>query len=990
MELPSMAYPPPQRCFFEMFSGPNAPLTTQVLHFGVSCLQPMDIICDPSMDILDNTCYEQLLRLAASRVLGTVSAAPPCKEYSLLKLEPGGPPPCRTPQHMDSPLVDEPACIDRFFSSQEILHRTVTVLEVNFFHGGVSTLEQPSSAMSWDEPVVQEAGNHFLLHTAEFAHCKFLQENEIPFQKEWRFVSSIAGFADASSRCECPTRHSSFRGKRLPGGEFVSASTAEYPILLAKHLCKFILMEDMIVQNPTTLSWSVALQSLLPHPPMRFSHIPDSAGLVSSALWPIPYVADSFQDLRKSLHNLVFQHRLDLKLRDYIQRGMDASPFDSDVKSQNIQISQQFLSCNGFDTDLSIPEDQPFRLYALHHLAHFIEDPDSTLVEDLKTGVSLGVDSPIPPSGTWPLKQSCTTSEVQPLETCYSNWSSAENQDEILSKLLQDEIDQGFVMELGSEEVAKAQFGKNFAVGKLAIVSNQSGKHRLVLDSTVCGLNQLSANSIQEHITYPRIQDVMQCIGTSVSQQSTLFNIDVKAAHKRIKVRRSDRGLLSFRALNRLFCYKVLHFGGSCSAYYWARTSSLILRLCHRLLYLYHSGFVFVDDFLFNFCTPIAALQACTILLLFDFLNIPISWNKLQLAHRVTWIGWNLDTTTCLASIPEDKLLKLRNMLAKLTTPGKFLRQDIEKLAGNLLWLSDIVTSIRWILGRVYAILSRSGIQLVRLPKTQISFVLQNTCDKGILHTMLQQPYVPQGSIVQRIGKLQRDRFHSWSEFSKSASMLPYAWTSFINCRSNRLPIYDNDAAMFADLLDVFSVCTPSTPLCRPFRIQLRAGADAFAEQSNFGLGGWIEFPNRCFWFSLPGHVSDLPSDFNTGSLQSHILTFETVSQVILLLILYESKIRGINFELVTCLDNQAAEGILAAGFTQLPVASKIIRVYHQLTQLSGAVLTPVRTSSKDNSRADDLSRGVTFHEAPSDQFPLDLLPLLHQWFSAKPTHRRA
>ena len=470
MELPSMAYPPPQRCFFELFSGPNAPLTKQELHFGVSCLQPMDIICDPSMDILDTACYEQLLRLAASRILGTVSAAPPCKEYSLLKLEPGGPPPCRTPQHMDSPLVDEPACIDRFFSSQEILHRTITVLEVNFSHGGVSALEQPSSAMSWEEPVVQEARNHFLLHTAEFAHCKFLQNDEIPLQKEWRFVSSIAGFAEASSRCECPTRHSSFS----------SASTAEYPTLLAKHLCKFILMEDMIVQSPTTISWSVALQSLLPHPPMRFSHIPDGAGLVSSALWPIPYVIDSFQDLRKSLHNLIFQHRLDLKWRDYIQRGMDASPFDSDVKLQNIQIFQQFLSYNGFDTDLSIPEDQPFRLYALHHLAHFIEDPDSTLVEDLKTGVSLGVDSPIPPSGTWPLKQSCPTSEVPSLETCYSNWSSAENQDEILSKLLQDEIDQGFVMELSSEEVAKAQFGKNFAVGKLAIVSNQSGKHRLV------------------------------------------------------------------------------------------------------------------------------------------------------------------------------------------------------------------------------------------------------------------------------------------------------------------------------------------------------------------------------------------------------------------------------------------------------------------------------------------------------------------------------
>ena len=943
----------------------------------------MDILCDPQMDILNNECYEQILRLAASRVIGTLSAAPPCKEYTLLKLNPGGPPPCRTPEHMDTPLVEEPACIDRFYSSQEILHRTIRILMVNFSHGGVSAMEQPSSAMSWNEPVVQEAREHlhFLLHTAEFSHCRFLEDGEEPLQKEWRFVSSIAGFAEASVKCSCTTRHSSFRGKRLSNGAFVSAATAEYPKSLAQHLCNFILMDDMMTQHPVTISWTQALQTLLPHPPMRFFHIPDGASLASSALWPIPCMSDYFKVLRNSLHELILRQRLDLKLRNHVKHHIDTSPFDTDIQSQNIKIFQEFFTSKGLTTNISIPDDQPFRLFALQHLAELIEDPDSALVTELHKGVMLGVDSPIQPSGTWPLKQKIQTSEVSHLETCYSNWSSAENQDNILSQLLQDEIDQGFVMELGSEESAKSQFGNKFAVGKLAIVSNHSGKHRLVLDSTVCGLNQLSANSIQEHITYPRIQDVMQCIDPSVSQQSTLFNIDVKAAHKRIKVHPSDRGLLSFRAMSKLFCYKVLHFGGSCSAYYWGRTSSLIMRICHRLLYLYHSGFVFVDDFLFNFCTPTSSLQACTILLLFDFLNIPVSWNKLQLAHEVTWIGWDLNTTTCLVSIPKEKLKKLRQMLSRLTTSGKFLRQDVEKLAGNLLWLSDIVTSIRWILGRVYSILSRSGIQLVRLQKQQIQFVLNHMCETGILHSMLHTPYVPQGSVIQRIGKLQRDRFPSSPEFSKSASMLSSAWASFVNCRSNRVPIYDSDAQMFAHILDIFSVCIPSAPLCRPFRTKVSAGADAFADKSTFGLGGWIQFPNKCIWFSLQGHVSQLPSEFHTDSLQSHILTFETLAQVILLFMTYESKIRGVHFDLITCLDNQAAEGILAAGFTQLPVASKIIQVYHQLTQLSGAVLTPVRTSSKDNSRADDLSRGVTIHEVPSDRFLIDLLPWIHRWF---------
>ena len=990
MELPTISYPPPQRLFFELFSGPHAPLTSQILHFGISCLQPMDILCDPQMDILDNTCYEQLLRLASSRVIGSLSAAPPCKEYTLLKLIPGGPPPCRTPQNMDTPVVDEPACVDRFFSSQEILFRTVQLLTVNFYHGGVSSLEQPSSAMSWDEPFVQGARDHFLLHTAEFSHCNFLEDDEEPFQKEWRFVSSIAGFSKASATCTCGRTHASFRGKRLSSGDFVSSTTAEYPKLLGKHLCRFILLEDMVVPNPVTISWKDALRTLLHHPPMRFSHIPDGASLVSSALWPIPYVPDAFRMLRNSLHDLIFRHRLDLRLQTHIHQKVDASPFDPEVKSQNIEIFQNFLAASGFAVDLSIPEDQPFRLSAFQHLAEFAEDPDSAFVDELKKGVSLGVDSLIPPSGTWPLKQTGQPTESSSLETCLSNWSSAENQDDILTRLLEEEIDQGFVQELRSDEEAKTLFGDKFAVGKLAIVSNHSGKHRLVLDSTVCSLNQLSANNIQEHITYPRIQDVRQCIGASVSQQSTLFNIDVKAAHKRIKVHHSNRGLLSFRALGRLFCYRTLHFGGSCSAYYWARTSSLLMRLSHRILYLYHSGFVFVDDFLFNFSSPVAALQACTILLLFDFLNVPISWNKLQLAHQVTWIGWNLNTTTCLVSIPDDKLLKLRMMLSRLRTPGKFLRQEVEKLAGNLLWLSDIVTSIRWVLGRLYAILSRPGIQLVRLQKQQIQFITSNSCEKGVLQLMLQQPYVPQGSIVQRIGKIQRDKCTSWIEFAKSASMLPYAWTSFINCRSNRVPVYETEADIFANIFDMFSVCIPSAPLCQPLRTKIFAGADAFAEQTNFGLGGWIQFPAKCLWFSLQGRDSQLPVNFHTGNLQSHILTFETLAQVILLLMIYESKIRGIDLELITCLDNQAAEGILAAGFTQLPVASKIIQVYHQLSQLSGAVLTPMRTSSKDNSRADDLSRGATWHEAPSDCFSLDLFPLIQRWFSDHPTHRRA
>lgn len=41
-----------------------------------------------------------------------------------------------------------------------------------------------------------------------------------------------------------------------------------------------------------------------------------------------------------------------------------------------------------------------------------------------------------------------------------------------------------------------------------------------------------------------------------------------------------------------------------------------------------------------------------------------------------------------------------------------------------------------------YVILSRPGIQLVRLQKQQIQFVINNSCDKGALQSMLQTPRI--------------------------------------------------------------------------------------------------------------------------------------------------------------------------------------------------------------------------------------------------------
>ena len=265
-------------------------------------------------------------------------------------------------------------------------------------------------------------------------------------------------------------------------------------------------------------------------------------------------------------------------------------------------------------------------------------------------------------------------------------------------------------------------------------------------------------------------------------------------------MKREHQGLLAFQFRDRIYHYQVLHFGGTCSAYYWTRLAAIILRFFHHFLYIYHFGMVFVDDFIFGLDPVAAPLQTSTLLLCCAFLNIPLSWHKLELGHQITWIGWRIDAWSDTVSIPEEKMSKLLRNLRALTTAGKFKRSDVEAVAGHLLWISEIFPFFRWSLGTLYTILSRPGIQLVRLNKEQIKSVLSSLTDSGQMSVFLQRPYIPQGSILSRMGKLQ---FHpgNVSQFAQSCFDLNFAWASFWNCRSNRVQIFEPE--------EKYTRCTP-------------------------------------------------------------------------------------------------------------------------------------------------------------------------------------
>ena len=161
------------RIFLDVCSGSSSrPLSTALKKHNVDVLS-LDILLDLRLDLLDDSKFLQLLRLCASGAVAYGAFSPSCGEYSRLKLKPGGPPPLRNPDHIDGlPGLDCQSTL-KLQNSFTMLDRCCQCLLAIYSSGGHGHLEQPPTAMSWQEPSVQQwlrTSGAFCIHLAA---CKF-------------------------------------------------------------------------------------------------------------------------------------------------------------------------------------------------------------------------------------------------------------------------------------------------------------------------------------------------------------------------------------------------------------------------------------------------------------------------------------------------------------------------------------------------------------------------------------------------------------------------------------------------------------------------------------------------------------------------------------------------------------------------------------------------------------------------------------------------
>ena len=260
---------------------------------------------------------------------------------------------------------------------------------------------------------------------------------------------------------------------------------------------------------------------------------------------------------------------------------------------------------------------------------------------------------------------------------------------DLVDDLLATELREGWIRPVpGGDEELRRRY-RHTAVGKLGVVVSPDRPPRLVVDGSVSGVT--SNTHLPNKAPNPSLADVRKCLPLCPANESlAALVLDVSKAHRRVRIKPEDQGLLCFRHRDVLYQSVTLNFGARASGFYWNRVAGLLVRLTHRLWRVRHSAQIYVDD-----------LSALLVVLL-CVLRVPMSWRKAALPARVTWIGWSFDFDAFTVELDPSKLRRLMDLLQLLSASPRCTVSALEKLTGKLLWLSNLFQTFRPSLAPLY------------------------------------------------------------------------------------------------------------------------------------------------------------------------------------------------------------------------------------------------------------------------------------------------
>ena len=507
-------------------------------------------------------------------------------------------------------------------------------------------------------------------------------------------------------------------------------------------------------------------------------------------------------------------------------------------------------------------------------------------------------------------------------------------------------------------EAVKAAFPK-VAFGKLGLVLAEGRSPRLVVDSSISGVT--SSCVIPNRLLNPRISDLQACAPISLaSEEWIVVSLDVRKAHRQVMISPLNQGLLSFTFQGRVFVSRTLNFGAKASSWWWGRIAGALLRLSHKLVWVAHLMFAYVDDYFGVFRADTAPVYAGLWILLFLALRVPLSWSKASWGPCARWIGWDIDLRSWTVSLPPEKLSKILEPLRALARPGatRIKVKELESLIGRLLWLTSLWRLLRPLLAPLYKIMARIPSSCVAVQPSLWQSICALVDDDCVLTRATSHASFPARARISRVANRQvltktdlvghpflkrrlwvevRMPDHPFREINDDARKAAESWM-----------------ALLADTPFIFSLRSPPV-------LPLVAEADAFADDLGCGLGGYVTWPSGVSrWFSLHWSASVAAEHLPLFSapLQAHISALELLAQLLLLWCIHDTlpSCRG---PLRVCLrsDNSGAEAVAEKGLSSVPALAAVLSCFMCFQRWSGLCADIEHIPGYRNDLADELSR---------------------------------
>ena len=625
----------------------------------------------------------------------------------------------------------------------------------------------------------------------------------------------------------------------------------------------------------------------------------DGGGKGSSADWleAGPECCNVLGGLRAQLLGLAVNWQLGSRIRKGFNKGGPGLLSDDEVQHLR-QIGCRWLRMKGYPASVAVEPGQPFALEVMQALLQVTDDGDIDLPGILKEGVPTGVWEDIPGCNLYEKEERPKKVDRQAeteLLCCASNWASAANDVAKTRDLLAGEVKQGWMEEWkGGLESARERWGRKVAVGKLAVIEAPGKEPRLVGDSSAP--NASTQARFPNRMRNPRVADVKEGLRRCRRKGGRwiAITLDVKSAHKIMRVAEKDGGCSFFGIEGILYRYLTCHFGAAWAAYWYGRIAGMLMRLVHLIVGCPHLGFAYVDDTLLVVPEAEALNTACVVVLLLELIGVPLSYHKLRIAAEVQYIGLTVNVTDFSLGINDEKRGTMRCFLQEIREGCRLDKEFLRKGTGRLQWVSELLPRARAWLPEFYKLLNKPGIIWQTLDVAVLRDLFGALDWDGKLRYEVKGSRFKCGMTLWAVGKHRVTQSESWQGWVPHEG----ACVAFVDWEARKVKVRaraEHAARVWLQDLGVEPALLPCVD--RPL-LGGDAAADAMAQSASASLGGWFMEEGElswdtAYWWRLELDTSDIASWFPiVGAWKDDIVFWEALAQLTLLFV----RTRGRNY----------------------------------------------------------------------------------------------